>query len=112
MYSLCLWKMWPSSINIRNPFKLLESCGDSVGALTIKMILSYYGSYQQYKIIKAWIRRRQVDNIYFPIGTYNAYENSFHILISFVLLHEDIPLSTGILLDGMRKKGVTKYFSL
>ena len=91
---------------------LLESCGHLVDTITINMILSCYCSYQEYKIIKTWLRRMQVDNIDFSIMTYNAIANSFATLISFVLLHEDIPLSTGSLLDAMSKKGVTEELSL
>lgn len=92
--------------------KLLESCGYSVDTVTMNMILSCYGSYQEYKSIKTWLRRMQVDNIELSIRTYNAVANSCPTLISFALLHEDISLSTGSLLDAMSKKGVTEELSL
>lgn len=91
---------------------LLESCGHPVDTVTINMILSCYGTYQEYKSIKTWLRRMQVDNIDLSIRTYNAVANSCPTLISFALLHEDIPLSTGSLLDAMGKKGITEELSL
>ena len=41
---------------------LVESCGHSIDTITINMILSCYGSYHEYKIIKSCVRRMQVDN--------------------------------------------------
>ena len=42
---------------------LVEICGHLVDTITINVILSCYGSYHEYKKIKTWIRRMQVDNI-------------------------------------------------